>query len=110
MADEHDFPERLANSPLNDDPVLFEKARARGEAHGFTGIFLVAFIERELRLKERWAKGRQTQVNKRDIRKGDYSPWGGRFDRGLATSSKPPDRVDHIDGGQVIKRKSGRAA
>ena len=36
-----------------DDPAI-AKARARGEMHGFTGIFLANFIERELRLMVKW--------------------------------------------------------
>jgi hypothetical protein len=37
---------------------MIAKARARGESHGLTDIFLSAFIERELILVRKWAAGR----------------------------------------------------
>ncbi len=36
------------------EKAAIAKARARGEMHGFTGIFLVNFIERELQLMVKW--------------------------------------------------------
>jgi hypothetical protein len=42
MPDEQDF---LTSSPLADNPVLLAKARTRGEALGFTDIFLKASLD-----------------------------------------------------------------
>jgi hypothetical protein len=36
------------------------KARARGQALGFTGMFLSNFIERELKLMQKWAAARMS--------------------------------------------------
>lgn len=46
---------------------MLAKARARGEMHGFTGMFLDNFIERELRMMWKWnnqAQGRERNANK----------------------------------------------
>ena len=42
------------------DEAAIAKARARGEMHGFTGIFLTNFIERELRLMVKWRNRART--------------------------------------------------
>jgi hypothetical protein len=58
---------RLAAGPhsgaLSDDDALIAKARARGEMHGFAGIFLSNFIERELELMRKWAAKRDAKVS-----------------------------------------------
>jgi hypothetical protein len=60
------------------------KARARGEKHGFNGTFLIAFIEREVRLMEKWARTearRRAREYEGRPEAADYQMWGGRFRR-----------------------------
>jgi hypothetical protein len=61
---------------VGDKEAMIAEARARGESHGFTGIFLRGFIERELLLMRKW-RDRCDPGGPVDAR-----PWGGRFSRG----------------------------
>jgi hypothetical protein len=61
----------------DEEYAAWYKASTRGVLLGFTGMFLNAFVERELQMMEKWVNRRNTARTK--PQEWDYLPWGGNF-------------------------------